>query len=365
MKVMISNLSNVGDANDETFCTYHNEGKSIYCFDCRSSFCNTCFCLFHSNVLDSHLYFPSASNVKETKYLINANQRNIDFLFHLKFVFPNLLDEKITEMMKKKEEQKTYLEQLIKAITHRYDSIIAELSQIKDKIKEQVEQINYQQEEIKKLLQLRYKTKNTGNNKNILTPPNMNNTFGLNDNAYKDEFNSLCTKNENIIFKYENMNNIINSTIIPMSVNLVTNRFTYKIENFLDLYERHDQITSPIFKVNFLSWCIILTKEVDNQINIYLQLVDGAENMQIVTNYKFDIVHPVSKKKNFNYYSCSIYAKGKKWGKEEFCKVNYLIKEGFIDKEGAIAIQCAIKPNSKDDFQKELDYYYETHKVYL
>ena len=331
-------------------CAKHKEKHQYYCYDCDIDICPTCLNSEHNN---NHLHFNINEKKSEKISQLLSSRQNIDkYLQILEKFLPSIINDKINELTKQEREQVAFFEELMISLKRRYNEFITELTKLKDiTINDQLKDL------YDKKNQIRNYVYNEINHIDSLTSRNEIVLFTIKD----------ISKSIN---EYKNTNNLVNCAISSFQVKLSTYKMHFELENFKKVFEENKdnddfKLVSPIYKVNFLSWRLVIFPKRKNDDNketfqIFVEVLENNDLDNFSIEYKFEMEN---KDKNDNHISSFIQLleKNKYIGDSNFYQTTKIFNDGFINENGSIIINCYVKPFGIEDFQKELNYYFLSH----
>ena len=145
--------------------------------------------------------------------------------------------------------------------------------------------------------------------------------------------------------------------------NIGENKFSYTIHNYSLIIKNKwsikEDIYSPIYIADYLSWQLHIHpwgegKGKDTYISIYLNLKEGVEENKYGHDYKFELVNFKGKKNYDKGWTHDDFEPNKGWGYPEYYKLEDIEKDGFIDDEGNLTINCYLKPRSINEIIKAI-----------
>ena len=251
------------------------------------------------------------------------------------------IESKIIELQNQKNEQITFYQKYIKVLANRFDTLINNLNKIKNE----------------------YKTFSTNYNKQC--------EIGL--SVIKEIINKKDNTDEKLLqiidIVHQQEDKILPQQYIMSSspFELEENMLSFTIHNY-PLIIKHKwpskyYIYSPIFTVDYLSWKLRIYPwgdqcGKDTHISIYLFLKERVKENKYGYDFKFELVNFKGKK---NYVSGWIHydfvPNGQGWGYPEYYKLEDIEKDGFIDDEGNLTVNCYLKPSSIKEISKAINNY--------
>ena len=251
------------------------------------------------------------------------------------------IESKIIELQNQKNEQITFYQKYIKVLANRFDTLINNLNKIKNE----------------------YKTFSTNYNKQC--------EIGL------SVIKEIINKKDNTDKKLLQIIDIVDQQedkILPQQYimssspfELEENMLSFTIHNY-PLIIKHkwpskENIFSPIFTVDYLSWKLRINpwgfgKGKDTHISIFLYLNEGGDGNKYSYDYKFELVN-FKGKKNYDrgWIHNDFVPNGQGWGYSQYYKLEDIEKDGFIDDEGNLTVNCYLKPSSIKEISKAINNY--------
>ena len=188
--------------------------------------------------------------------------------------------------------------------------------------------------------------------------------------TYKDKdviaflTNNKDTITPNDFFKYCNS---VHCVITPPMQMMPELTFTYELRNYKEMImkkeHKYEMITSPLYRVNFLSWELHIypwgSRSVkDKYISVFIGLRDGEDDVEYNYNYKFSLINFKGKNVHCSELGDKAFIKkGSFYGSEKFFDIDKIESEGYINDKGSIIIECYLCPKEIDVFVKETEYY--------
>lgn len=308
-------------------CDIHKEILKYFCFECNKYYCS--YCIKENNNLnhnDNHSCFStlniSKSEFNEVKSLFTNFYRQNEILDEQK------VNDIINEINEKKNKDLSIIYQLQECIKYRYDSIITIYENFKKELCDLKNDLITKYSEFKKnYTEGKFEPKSLSDS--IF---NINNKINIFDSNFESFFNS----NEiNFTFKIQNFNNILNNKI--------------------------KEIKSPKQPIFFNDIYIIVYPYGVSKKSTYLELgiiCDSImkKNYDIKANIKIININPnkeYERKIEIDSYNKKIYL-------NKFYISSHLEKDGFIDNNGDLIINCNIEFNKDNSFLYDIQEYYET-----
>ena len=251
------------------------------------------------------------------------------------------IESKIIELQNQKNEQITFYQKYIKVLANRFDTLINNLNKIKNE----------------------YKTFSTNYNKQC--------EIGL--SVIKEIINKKDNTDKKLLqiidIVHQQEDKILPQQYIMSSspFELEENMLSFTIHNY-PLIIKHkwpskEYIYSPIFTVDYLSWKLCINpwgfdEGKDTHISIFLYLKEGDDGNRYNYDYKFELVNFKGKK---NYVKGSLHydfePNGNGYGYDQYYKIEDIEKDGFIDDEGNLTVNCYLKPSSIKEISKAINNY--------
>ena len=327
-------------------CSLHNEIEKFVCLDCHKSFCSDC--LIFGNHNTTHLVCQKKDLQNPlygqlTEYLSKLNEHD-DFL-------SSTLEEKIQNRIKtlkqEKEETLNFLSNLGIGINQRYNEYISSLEMFaKDMIHEK-----------KSLNTLKTSVRNTL--KDFLTK-------NKSEADVSDETEAMQKKIDSSIQLVTNRINYLNYSFSPIEITPLPVVLSYQIPKMkqllMDSKTKDIPVTSPLIKVNFLTWQILFYpngygNEKGKNISVFFGLKEGEKDLIYTYTYSIELIN-VKNGNNFKTTDISFDFKngGNYTGISNLYSINNLLKNGFISDDGILSIKIYLKPNN---FRVELLSYFK------
>ena len=251
------------------------------------------------------------------------------------------IESKIIELQNQKNEQITFYQKYIKVLANRFDTLINNLNKIKNK----------------------YKTFSTNYNKQCeIGLSVIKEIINKKDNTDKKLLQIIDILDQQEV-KILQQQYIMSSSPFELEENMLS----FTIHNY-PLIIKHkwpskEDIFSPIFTVDYLSWKLRIypwgfDEGKDTHISIYLYLKEGVKENKYGYDYRFELVNFKGKK---NYVKGSLHydfePNGLGWGYAQYYKIEDIEKDGFIDDEGNLTVNCYLKPSSIKEISKAINNY--------
>lgn len=357
------NFNNLYTINKKkySFCDKHQDISKFYCFDCCMNFCSQCL-LNGNNSKNCH---NEKHKVCLTKDVANKIYNDLFFLLqelndysqYFNGTFEKLLQNKIDSLIKLKNEQVSFFSNIALSLEKRYSNLINDLMNIKNNLPTQKSHLIYltQQTQLtfKKCCNYLYTCKDL---------INLNKEIELQMSKFQN----------NISIKF----NLLNCVMTPLSIKINKAKFSFTIPNFKYIYNQrfimlnsHDSnvnkkiLYSPEFKINFLSWQVIvypfgLNKQTEKYMSVFLWLKDGESNNVYNYNYEFECVNKIGFMNFKSPQKCAGFTvKGKVQGFNEFLPLSKIDKGEMINANGGMTFNVYLWPQSENEYLAELNNY--------
>ena len=256
------------------------------------------------------------------------------------------IESKIIELQNQKNEQITFYQKYIKVLANRFDTLINNLNKIKNE----------------------YKTFSTNYNKQCeIGFSVIKEIINKKDNLSIDNTDKKLLQIIDIVDQQEDK--ILPQQYIMSSspFELEENMLSFTIHNY-PLIIKHKwpskyYIDSPIFTVDYLSWKLCINpwgfnRGKDTHISIFLYLNEGGDGNKYGYDFKFELVN-FKGKKNYDrgWIHNDFVPNGQGWGHAQYYKIEDIEKDGFIDDEGNLTVNCYLKPSSIKEISKAINNY--------
>ena len=256
------------------------------------------------------------------------------------------IESKIIELQNQKNEQITFYQKYIKVLANRFDTLINNLNKIKNE----------------------YKTFSTNYNKQCeIGFSVIKEIINKKDNLSIDNTDKKLLQIIDIVDKQEAI--ILPQKYIMSSspFELEENMLSFTIHNY-PLIIKHkwpskENIYSPIFTVDYLSWKLRINpwgdqRGKDTHISIFLYFYEGGDGNRYSYDYKFELVN-FKGKKNYDrgWTHDDFEPNGQGYGCHQYYKIEDIEKDGFIDDEGNLTVNCYLKPRSIKEISKAINNY--------
>ena len=333
--------------NPKLFCEEHNKKNKYICFDCLKYYCSKCLFLnkHNSNHLLTEQY---ALGDKDDYYdaLLKIYKPVVTFKEYINNKYLSDIESKIIELQNQKNEQITFYQKYIKVLANRFDTLINNLNKIKNE----------------------YKTFSTNYNKQCeIGFSVIKEITNKKDNLSIDNTDKKLLQIIDIVDQQEDK--ILPQQYIMSSspFELEENMLSFTIHNY-PLIIKHkwpskEDIYSPIFTVDYLSWKLRIYPwgdrwGKDTHISIYLFLKEGGDGNRYNYDYKFELVN-FKEKKNYDrgWTHYDFVTNGTGRGYPQYYKIEDIEKDGFIDDEGNLTVNCYLKPSSIKEISKAINNY--------
>ena len=331
-------------------CQTHSKHLNYFCVDCKVHLCQ--HCIVYNRHDTSHL-IAKTQELKQgpIKDLYDKSLQLEDILSNIDEHLPETIEAKINELQTSKENTITYYKQLLSALDKRYTEMITELTLLKTSLTPQISEYKQQHETaLDMITDLIYHSKQTQTYKNKDVIAFLNNNK---DTITANDFNKYC--------------NLVHCVITPPMQMMPELTFTYELRNYKEMVtkkeQKYEMITTPLYRVNFLSWELHIypwgSRSVkDKYISVFIGLRDGKDNVEYNYNYKFSLINFKGKSAHCSELGDKAFIKkGSFYGSEKFFDIDKIESEGYINDEGSVIIKCYLCPKEVDVFVKEMEYY--------
>ena len=233
----------------------------------------------------------------------------------------------------------------------RYTEMITELTLLKTSLTPQIAAYKQQHETaLEMITDLTYRSKQTQKYKDKDVTAFLNNSK---DKITPNDFIKYC--------------NSVHCIIAPPMQMTPELKFTYELRNYKEMImkkePKHEMITSPLYRVNFLSWELHIypwgSRSVkDKYISVFIGLREGEDDVEYNYNYKFSLVNFKGKSAHSSELGDKAFIKkGSFYGSEKFFDIDKIESEGYVNDKGSVVIECYLRPKEVDVFVKEMEYY--------
>ena len=92
----------------------------------------------------------------------------------------------------------------------------------------------------------------------------------------------------------------------------------------------------------------------DTHLSIYLCLQGEDSGNKYIFNYKIELVNFEGKENYDKGWTHDDFEPNQGWGRDQYYKLKDIEKDGFIDDEGNLTINCYLKPRSINEIIKAI-----------
>ena len=323
---------------------------NYFCLNCKAHLCQ--HCVVYDRHDTSHL-IAKTHELKQgpIKDLYEKSLQLDDILSNVDERLPETIEAKINELQSSKEATLAYYKKLLSTLDRRYTEMITELTLLKASLTPQVAAYRQQRDTALEMItdltyhspqKQKYKDKDViaflSNSKDTITP---------------NEFIKYC--------------NSVHCTIAPPTQTMPELKFAYELRNYKEMITKkepkHEMITSPLYRVNFLSWELHIypwgSRSVrDKYISVFIGLREGEDKVEYNYNYKFSLVNFKGKSAHSSELGDKAFTKkGSFYGSEKFFEIDKLESEGYVNDKGSVVVECCLRPKEVGEFVKEMEYY--------